>query len=344
MDYKNIIIRMPNWIGDIVMATSILKDVRNQFKSSKITVLCKKPMSQLLHNNPYIDEIISFEKAPYLSFNKKNRKLIKLLKSKQYDLGVLMTNSFSSAWLFYRSNIKHIVGYRSSARGWMLHKPVKFCCNKDKQHLVYTYKNMIKESLDIKSSSYAPQLFVNDKEKDEALTKLIDNGYVTNKILVGINVAAAYGQAKCWLPDRFFMVAKHLLQKENVFVVFVGDTNSNLINNICAALTLRAINLSGKTSIRELMAIISRCDVFLTNDSGPMHVADAIKTPVVAIFGSTSPVITGPFNGGTVIKKDVKCSPCFRRKCNRNFACMKMVGVDEVVHTIERILKDKDNV
>ena len=160
---------------------------------------------------------------------------------------------------------------------------------------------------------------------------------------MGINPGATYGSAKCWLPERFREVAERLLKDLDVYLVFFGDlATSSLVKEICQGLPSRVVNLAGVTSLRQLTSLISLCDVLLTNDSGPMHIADALGTPIVALFGSTSEVVTGPYrSSGVVIHKHVDCSPCYQRTCPIDFRCMKRIEADEVYGAIQKVLAAK---
>jgi heptosyltransferase-2 len=164
-------------------------------------------------------------------------------------------------------------------------------------------------------------------------------------VIVGINPGATYGSAKCWLPERFRSITKRLLEDKRVFVVYFGDlATASLVKEICQGLSQRVINMAGLTSLRELAALLKICDVLLTNDSGPMHIAAALKTPVVALFGSTNPEITGPFRTGVVVQKPVECSPCYQRTCPIDFRCMKKIEEQEVyAHLIAAIERKKVN-
>lgn len=318
---EKIVVRMPNWIGDLVMATPILADLRTAYPDAHITALCRSPIADLLQHDPAIDELIGFQKGV--------ENVARRLRNGCYDLGVLLTHSFSSAWWFWQGNVKQRLGYVSSARRFLLNLPAEFPYQMGQQHLVITYK-MLLEQLGIPLSQTLPRLFVSEEEKQKAQQMLrIKDG---SKV-IGINPGAAYGSAKCWLPKRFRMVAERLLSEKGVAIVLFGDTTSKqLVEEIAEGLPV--INLVGKTSVRELMSCIGACDLLLTNDSGPMHIADALEVPVVALFGSTSEVVTGPYRSGQVIHKHVSCSPCYERKCPLDFRCMTQITVDEVYEAI----------
>lgn len=339
LDPKNIIVRMPNWLGDLVMATPILADLATHWPNADLTVMCQSNVAQLLKYDPHVKEIFSFKKPSGWIPHQPHWEIIDVLREGKYDLGILLTNSFSSAWWFWRGNVQNRVGFRDHFRSLLLNKSVPFPEQKETQHLVKTYKSLL-VPLGIPISDTDPALYVSEDEKKAALDLLKRVGIDPIKdLIVGVNPGAAYGSAKCWLPDRFQKVVERLLERPNVFVLFFGDpAGTPLVNDICSKFSERVINLAGKTNIRELMALIQLCSVFLTNDSGPMHMAAALKTPLIALFGSTSDVKTGPYKSGKVIHKHVECSPCYKRVCPIDFRCMTRIEVDEVYQEIMRVL------
>jgi len=345
---QNIIIRMPNWLGDLVMATPLLKDLRDKFSEARLTAMCQANVAPLLEQDPHIDEVLSF-KRPSGWIHGQHRDIVEPLRYGGYDLGILTTNSFSSAWWFWLGNVKNRIGYGAGMRSFLLDKSLPFPKERERQHQVITYKMLLKP-LGVPLSDTPLRLAVSNEEIETAKRILAKYGAkVGEEIIVGINPGAAYGSAKCWLPERFSQVTKRLLEDPKVRVVFFGDHNgAPLVNAICKDMPERVINLAGKTSIRELMALIACCSSMLSNDSGPMHIAAALKTPLVAIFGSTSSVKTSPYRHGTVIHKHVSCSPCYKRACPIDFRCMTRIQVDEVCDELLKLIrseqKDKLNI
>lgn len=335
---ENIIIRMPNWLGDLVMATPLLHDLRGHWPGAKITAMCQSNVCGLLIGNPYIDELFSFSKPNEFLRREEKRNIIERIRQGRYDLGILLPNSFSSAWLFFRGRVKERIGYVCDMRRWLLTKPVPFPKERGSEHLVRTYKRLL-SPLGIPLSDTSPELFVTDEENQAAEALLRQHHVKPESKVVGINPGAAYGSAKCWLPERFREVTERLLEDPNITVVYFGDqAGAPLIKSICEGLPSRVVNLAGATTLRELVALISRCDVFLTNDSGPMHIAAALKVPLVALFGSTSDIATGPYQHGEVIHKRVDCSPCYLRTCPIDFRCMKRIESDEVYLKLKKLL------
>lgn len=336
----NIIVRMPNWIGDLIMATPVLTDLRKAFPQASITAMCRSPICELLREDESIDELFCFTK-PTNNFLRREEKrdIISKIKAGKYDLGVLLTNSFSSAWWFWQGGVKKRVGYAANLRSFLLTDGLAH--SEGKVHQVNAYKKLL-EPLGFSQSGSPPRLFVLENEIEESKELLFQRGYTRGQKLVGINPGAAYGTAKCWPPERYRALAVRLLQ-EDVSVVFFGDAASNdLVKEICQGLPSRVMNLAGVTSLRELACLIKDCDVLVTNDSGPMHIAAAFGTPLVALFGSTDDVVTGPYgHSSSVITKRVGCSPCLKRVCPIDFRCMKQISVEEVEkEVLERLQRN----
>ena len=337
---RHIVVRMPNWLGDFVMATPILADLRHHWPEAKITAMCQGSLSTVIQSDTNINHLLSFKRPKsWLSATSYND-IVLPLKNGEFDLGILTTNSFSSAYWFWRGSIQNRVGFATHGRSLLLNHPVPFPLEKENQHLVITYKKLL-EPLGIPISKTPPRLYVTQEEKEAVKNKLASMNVIASDILIGINPGAAYGSAKCWLPDRFKQLSQQLLARPNLKLIYFGDqAGSPLVKDICMGLpTNRVINLAGQTSLRELIAFIQACHLFLTNDSGPMHVASALGIPLVALFGSTSDVATSPYAGGKVIHKHVPCSPCYRRECPIDFRCMTRIEVSEVYDELIKLLQ-----
>lgn len=337
---QNIIVRMPNWVGDMVMATPVLTDVRKKFPNSRLTAMCRSPICDLLAEDPEIDELFCFSKSSGFSRRIEKRNIIEKLRAGKYDLGILLTHSFSSAWWFWQGKVTRRLGYDCNGRKFLLTESIPMPADVQSQHLVLTYK-MLLAPLGIPVSNTPPRIFLTEQEIGQAMTLLRQHGVQDKHRLVGINPGATYGSAKCWLPERFREITQKLLEDPNLFVIYFGDiATAMLVKEICQGLSPRVINLAGLTSLRELASLIHLCDVLLTNDSGPMHIAAALETPIIALFGSTSEVVTGPYRNAKVIHKHVECSPCYQRTCPIDFRCMKKIEADEVLQEILQALQN----
>ncbi len=335
---KNIIVRMPNWVGDLVMALPVLHDLHVAFPLAKITAMCRSPMGELLQESPDINEIFCFTKASRLVHRNEKRSIMNKLQSGHYDVGIILPNTLSSAWWFWQGGVTYRIGYDCSRRKSLLTHPIFYPKDVKNYHLISTYKRLL-APLGIPISDTMPKLYLNQAEIEQTQILLRRHGVRPHHKIVGINPGAAYGSAKCWLPERFREVTTKLLEDKNLIIMYFGDlSTADLVKEICQGLSPRVINMAGLTSLRELASFISLCQVLLTNDSGPMHIAGAFGIPVIALFGSTSSVTTGPWYNGVVIQKHVSCSPCYKRVCPIDFRCMKQIGVEEVVQTIRQSL------
>jgi heptosyltransferase-2 len=336
---SNILVRMPNWIGDMVMATPVLADLRKKFPDATITAMCRRPLCDLLELDESIDELFCFAK-PINDFLRRDerRNIIEKIRAGKYDLGILLTNSFSSAWWFWQGHVTRRIGFSKHLRGWMLSdslsEPVE-----GSEHEVDTYKRLLRP-LGIPPSNTLPNLFVSEQEIIISKQLLVQRGYRLGSTLIGIHPGASYGSAKCWPPERFRELSVRLLKETNATIVFFGDsTTALLIKDICRGLPERVIDLAGLTNLRELACLIKDCTVLVTNDSGPMHIAAAFHTPLVALFGSTDDRVTGPYGQPeAVIHKRPSCSPCLKRVCPIDFRCMKGISVEEVVKKVKEKL------
>ncbi len=338
VEFKKIIVRMPNWVGDLVMATPVLTDLRRHFPNAEITVMCKAHLVDLFKHDASVDEVFGFSQPAYGFLRRAaDTDLIGKLRTGQYDLGVLLTNSFSSAWYFWQGRVVRRLGYRARLRSLLLTDGVPW--PKKRLHQVDFYKHLL-APLGIAKSHTGPRIYLTEEEIRLSKELLYQRGYREGSPLFGINPGAAYGSAKCWPPERFHSLALRLTEKDpDAFVLFFGDEGTeSLLKEIVHDLPSCVLNLSGATDLRQLACLIKLCDVLVTNDSGPMHIGAALGTPLVALFGSTDDALTGPFGQSeAVIRKQVSCSPCFERICPIDFRCMRGITVEEVARrTMER--------
>lgn len=333
-----ILVRMPNWLGDLVMATPVLVDLRAKFPNASITAMCKSSLCELLRQDETIDELFCFTRPENGFLRRQSRDVIAKIRQAKFDLAVLLTNSFSSAWVCWQGKIPRRIGYPGHFRKWMLTEVVP--PPSEPMHQVDQYKRLL-EPLGIPRSATSPSLFVSDEEMERARELLCQQGHKKGEPWIGINPGAAYGLAKCWPPEYFRKLALDLCTQWRV--VFFGDGSSiELVKSICRDLPSNVIDLAGLTSLRELACLIKDCSLLISNDSGPMHIADAWGTPLIALFGSTDDAATGPYRQKeAVINKRVTCSPCLKRVCPIDFRCMKQITVEEVAFKARKILGTK---
>lgn len=343
---ERIFIRGVNWIGDAVMTIPAINSLRMAFRDAEISILLKPSVAPLFEKNPHIDDILIYEDRFKGIIGKIN--LANFLKSQSFSRAFLFQNAFDAALLAFLAGIPERTGYNRDGRGFMLTKPVKFSGEDRVIHHIDYYLNLLR-SAGIQAEYSKPYIFQSIDERIEA-RKLIS---ILRSPILGINPGAAYGSAKRWLPERFAEVAVKFIKENNGSVVIFGGKGEGSIAleierhifNISTEISdgeksSKLFNLAGKTTLRQLINLISQCDALITNDSGPMHISYAVGTPLVAIFGSTSPELTGPpLEGNTIIKSDLTCSPCFRRTCLFDrVKCMEGITTEDVYNGLMEIL------
>ena len=329
---RKILIRSVNWIGDAVMTTPAISIIREHFPHAKITILANEPVSQLFSNHPGIDKVITFKRQGKHHGVAGRLRLAAELRKQAFDLAIILPNSFDSALVPWLAGIPARIGKCSDGRTLLLNGRYTAAKGAPPCHEVEYYLNLMRY-FGITGSCTQPHLFITPEEADRASGLLAENGIQPADFVLGINPGASYGSAKRWYPDRFAEVARRLADEWSAkVVIFGGPGETAIAGDIESRLEGAAMNLAGKTSVRELMSLIRRCNFFITNDSGPMHIAAAFDVPLVAIFGSTDHTGTSPYNKkAVVVRSDVECAPCKLRECPTDHRCMTAVTEETVI-------------
>lgn len=340
---RNILVRVPNWIGDAVMCLPALMDIREYFDQSTVTVLARPTIAELLRGHTGIDEVLVYDYQGEHQGLLGLLKLIRLVKKREFDCAVLFQNAFEAAMIAFLSGIASRIGYATDGRRWFLTQPVSLAGTRTLHHTQY-YQRLVQAFTHVPSKVHAPQLVLTSKEHTTCEESFPDIFQPSEMVIIGINPGSVYGSAKRWLPERFAEVGDRLIDVLTktatgfpvVRCVIVGGKGEEGIGaDIARRMTHQPIVLSGKTTIRELMGVLTRCAVLVTNDTGPMHMARALGVPVVAIFGSTDPQTTRPSESQQdVVQTHVRCSPCLLRACPIDHRCMTQIGVEEVVDRV----------
>jgi heptosyltransferase-2 len=243
-------------------------------------------------------------------------------------------------WL---AGIPKRVGYATDGRGWLLSHKLKSRRKERGLHQVDYYIHLL-HSLGARRVDRTPSLQLDPRTVERASLFLRDLGLDKDERIVGLHPGAAYGEAKRWFPERFASVLERLQDSGRRFLLFGGPGEELLAREINRKVCHPAINLAGKTTVVEVLGLISQCDLFLSNDSGLMHVAAALGIPQVALFGSTDPQKTAPLNEWAVVihPKEVSCTPCFKPECQEDLKCMQAITVDQVVTAAEGLLSRID--
>ncbi len=343
---ENILVRGVNWIGDAVMTLPALRALKKAYPDSHLSLLVRPSVAAIFDKNPFVDEVILYEEKGITG----KLKLAGRLRKAGFSTAFLFQNAFDAALISYLSGIPERVGYDRDGRGRFLTKRIPYDNNDRKAHHIDYYLNLLKAA-GISAAFSKPWIFLSLEERLAARDSLKG----LRRPVLGMNPGAAYGSAKRWLPARFAEVACWFMRDTKGSVVMFGGPNEGAIaQEIERLITIEQrrsegrfhgsegtlLNLAGATSLRELIGFISECDVFLSNDSGPMHIAYAAGTPLVALFGSTSPDLTGPVGeGNRVIHPKLPCSPCFERSCTNDYIqCMHDILSDDVYLAVKQLL------
>jgi len=338
-EIRRVLIRSTNWVGDAIMTTPAVRAVRKNFPRAEITILAKPWVAPVFSNNPYIDRIMLYDDPGRHRLGLGTIRIAKELRHGSYDLAVLFQNAFEAALLTFLAGIPRRLGYDTDGRRLLLTHPVK-------RHVHFRQIHEIDYYLAILTGAHLAvngrdlTLVVSDVERQHADALLAGNDIAAEDLLVGVNPGATYGTAKRWLPDRFAELCDRLCRTCDARIVIFGAPGEKVVaDRIGRLMQSPAVNLCGKTNLREAMAVIERCRLFVTNDSGLMHVAAALDIPLVAVFGSTNPVTTGPSSSKShVVRVPIPCSPCLKPECPTDHRCMKEISVDMVFSVVKQML------
>lgn len=339
-----ILVRGVNWVGDTILTYPTLEALKARFPRSKIVLLAPGHLTDLWKTFPHVDEIIPFEKKKGLNSISEDLRFGRFLKRKRFDLALILPRSFRSAFQIWLAGIPIRMGYKDRGRSFLLTHGIPRTEEVLRIHRIHYYRKLL-EPMGLTNELHFPRLEPGEENRKWAEEILRATGLSEGRPLIGINPGAAYGLAKCWAPDRFGELGKRLSEKwKAVVLIFGRGEEQGMANQILKGLGKSGVDFTGRTSLLQLAALLEHCSLLVTNDTGTMHVATAVGTPVVAIFGPTDPIATGPWGDGhVVVRKKVPCSPCLKRVCPTDHRCMKLITVDEVEEVVWRKLEDLNN-
>ena len=373
---RRVLVRGVNWLGDAVMTTPALQRLREALPEAHISLLAHEKLSDLWQGHPSLDAVIPFAsgESPWT--------VAARLRATGFQTALVLPNSLRSALEVWLARIPQRIGRAQPWRNWLLTQALtprpgqsrmsKRSVNEVNRlvrlpagvsspgvgqshnrtiHQIHDYLHLA-AALGANTEPLPPMLEISAAEIRQAEDVFLSNarnpvpGTAPGQplILLGLNPGAEYGPAKRWPAASFAAVAREVSRRLGncVWLAFGAKGDWELCNEVARLAGGGVLNLAGKTSLRQLMALLKLCRVVLTNDTGPMHVAAALGTPVVVPFGSTSPELTGPGLPGDprhqLLRADAPCSPCFRRDCPIDFRCMTGISVERVVAAVEAAL------
>jgi len=334
---NKILIRGTNWIGDAILTIPAIEAIRATYPQAHIAVLAKSWVADIYKLFSSINEVIIYE-------NKYDNimgvfRLAQLLKKRKFDAAILLQNAIEAAIISCAAGIPLRAGYNTDGRGILLTHRVQRSKEINKLHQIDYYLEMVK-ALGCVSANKEMHLEtkINRHDAQSVLQKYISD---RQKEIIGIAPGAAYGPAKRWFPARFAAVADKIADTYGCQIILLGGKSDGDTTEEARRLAQTSLlNLAGKTNLKEAVYLISQCRLFLSNDSGLMHIAGALNIPTIAIFGSTNPATTSPAgNQSIIVRHEVSCSPCLKETCPTDFRCMELVSIEDVWKIAQGILR-----
>ncbi|MCS7041963.1 MAG: lipopolysaccharide heptosyltransferase II [Bryobacteraceae bacterium] len=321
--FRRILVRATNWVGDAILSLPAVEAVRRRWPQAQIAILARPWVADIYRFGDFADEILLYEKKPGIGGLKERLRVARMLRQRGFDCALLLQNAFDAALLAWLAGIPRRIGYARDARRLLLTDAVPVPGRGEiPRHESFYYLELLRR---IGWIEHLPA---------RADARLRGVGYDPQP-LVGVSPGAAFGSAKRWLPERFAEAAATVAARLEAEVeVFGSGAERGLCEQVAEAVRARGVaarNRAGETTLAEFIRRAAQCRVFLTNDSGAMHIAAVLGVPTVAVFGSTDPEATAPLGSWTrIVREPVECSPCLLRECPIDHRCMRRVAADRV--------------
>jgi heptosyltransferase-2 len=319
--------RAPNWLGDAVMATVVPPAIKRARPSCRLTVFAREGLDEVFAAHPDVDDVVSIPAGGDMD----------AYRGGTYDAVLLGPTSFGAAWRALRGRAGRRFGFATSGRGWLLGGRLPRSDYRRDRHQVENYRalaGLVGEP----SAADEPWVGVTDAWRDDARSRWPADG----ERRVALQPGATYGPAKRWSPERFAALARDLLAAGHSVLVLGGPGDADEVRRVREGAP-GTHGLTDPVGVGTLAALLERADLLVTNDTGPMHLAAAVGTKTLAIFGSTSPTWTRPWGEGhVVVDHPVPCAPCYQRTCGIGYKCLEGIAVDRVVATAREMLQQSE--
>jgi len=338
-----IVVRGTNWIGDAVMTIPALQKLRSLFPKAHITLHTRSWAKAIFQDTAFIDEILAFEQGSNALTTVKNQ--ANVWRKENFDLAILFTNSFQTALLSKLGKVKKTFGYRKEGRSFLLTNPITKPLWKGTRHEVFYYLNMISEvekyyfdrepKIDEKVDVV---LKVSDERKKQAREILTKYGVDPEKKTVALGVGSTNSLAKRWHAKGYAELCDKLANNMSLNVVLLGSQNEiDISQEVFEKSKVDPIILTGETNLSEAVSVLSEVDLFISNDMGLAHIAPAVGTKTLVIFGPTDPKTTKPI-GSEIVRKELDCAPCMLRECPIDHPCMNEISAEQVFETAQKLM------
>jgi heptosyltransferase-2 len=331
---ENVLVRVTNWVGDAVMSLPALRQLRRALPDARITLLAKPWVGAVFEREAVCDRLLAYEPGPHLITGW--HKTVAALRGQRFDAALLLQNAFEAALLARWAGIPLRAGYARDARSWLLTHAVPVpLLDEIPAHECYYYLELLRRLGIIAQLPVVNEIVLQNPPAAEAgRRKLAEMGLPgdAGAPIAGLNPGAAFGTAKRWPAERFAAVGRELAGRGARVVLFGSAAEQPLAEALQREIGPRAFSTAGRASLAGFLDLVSGCNLFLTNDTGTMHLAAAAGVPVVAIFGPTDEAGTAPLGPAVrLVKNPVPCGPCKLRHCPIDHRCMLGLGVDQVL-------------
>lgn len=340
--YRKILIIRTDRIGDVLLTTPVIKALRDNLPQAYIAMMVDPSASEIIKDNPYLDEVIIYDKKGLHKGFWENFKFILNLRRKRFDLALVLHTKNRMNLICWLSGVRERVGYYNENFGFLLTKRLADTRSEGLKHEVDYCLDVLKA---IGIESEEKELFIPvDSESKKWVEDILRENHVSNADrLVAIHPGASC-ISKRWFPERFAKLADNLIEKYNVKILVVsGKEGISYSQEMISKMINRVLDFSGKTPLKQLTALLSKCCLFISNDSGPCHIAVAVNVPVISIFGRNqrglSPVRWRPLGEKSiVVHKEVGCKDCLAHNCQKKFACLQAITVNDILRYVDIIL------
>ncbi len=330
-----------NWLGDVLFSTAVIRNVRYQYPGAYIACVVPPRCQSVLQGNPYLDEIIIFDDKGDHRHILNRLTFIKELRQKKFDIAILLHRSLTRALICRLAGIAKRIGYYTKKRGFLLTTKI-IPPARDSLHRIDYYLKVL-EGAGLKIKDRHTDFVVGEADRAAVEEFLRKEHLQAHPRLVGINAGGNWG-LKRWPPEYWAGLADRLIRECKAAVIITGSKQDiPLAREIAAKMKEKPVVAAGELNLKQLGGLCQRLDVFITADTGPLHIADAVNSRhLIALFGPTSPEITGPRQrpGTVVLHKFATCViPCYELSCPDN-RCMRAISVDDVFKEACRALKE----
>ena len=340
---KRVLVKEVNWLGDLVLSLPALRVLREAFPTATLSVSVREGLVGFFDGMEWVDEVISYRMRSGVGSWFDQRKIIAAIRSRRFDLAVILPNSFRSALWLALAGVPRRAGYATNGRRFLLTESARPKVCAMQSHQSFYWLGMLADTLGISAagalSAFHP-LEISQRSVTRAREWLVAHRKHQNVPLIAVSPAAAYGPAKEWPSTHYAELIELLHENAGAECILVGTAaERSRCEQIAVMSRTGAIVAAGDTCIAELKAMLSLCDGFVGNDSGVMHLAAALGIPTIGIFGSTDPDRTGPAGPkAAVIYHRIRCSPCLQRTCRfGHYQCLSEVQPAEVAAELSRV-------